>query len=85
MAKKIHRIIRMCISCRDRYEQNELLRIKCEDSLLEYFNGVGRSFYLCDSCLNNEKKLLRSLMRQCKSGDKEKLMNKLKEIIADDR
>ena len=85
MAKNFHRIIRMCISCRDRYSQDELLRLRCNEGSLEIFNGVGRTFYLCDSCLEDEKKLTRSLMRQCKSGDKNKLMNKLKEIITDDR
>ena len=85
MAKKFHRIIRMCISCRDRLSQDELLRIRCSEGSLEVFNGVGRTFYLCGSCLEDEKKLSRALMRQCKSGDKDKLMNKLKEIITDDR
>jgi len=85
MAKKFNPIIRMCISCRARHRQNELLRIKCNESSLEIFDGNGRTFYLCDSCLLDEKKLSRALMRQCKSGDKEKLMNKLKEIITDDR
>ena len=85
MAKKLHQIIRMCISCRSRYTQDGLLRLKCNEGSLEVFNGVGRTFYLCDSCLQDEKKLTRSLMRQCKSGDKDKLMNILKEIITDDR
>jgi len=49
------------------------------------FCGVGRSFYLCKNCMGDEKKLVKSLMRQCRSGDKNKLMNKLKEIITDDR
>ncbi len=85
MAKKFHRVTRMCISCRDKQSQDELLRLRCSEGLLERYIGVGRTFYLCASCLKDEKKLTRSLMRQCKSGDKEKLMNKLKEIITDDR
>jgi len=85
MAKKFHRITRMCISCRERHSQDELLRLRCSEGSLEVYVGVGRTFYLCDSCLKDEKKLLRSLMRQCKSGDKDKLLNKLKEIITDDR
>ncbi len=47
--------------------------------------GNGRSFYLCKDCISQEKKVLKALMRQCKSGDKDRLMNKLKEIIPDDR
>lgn len=32
-----------------------------------------------------KKKALKAIMRQCKSGDRDKYTNKLKEIIADDR
>lgn len=85
MAKIFHLPIRMCISCRDRYEQKLLLRLQCNEGLLEVFTKKGRSFYICKTCLNNEKKLTKSLMRQCKSGDKEKLTTRLKEIITDDR
>ncbi len=85
MAKKFHHITRMCVSCRDKQSQSELLRLRCSEGSLERYVGVGRTFYLCASCLKDEKKLTRSLMRQCKSGDKDKLMNKLKEIITDDR
>ncbi len=85
MAKKFHQPTRMCVSCRGRYPQNELLRLQCENGELSSFKQVGRSFYLCQSCLNEEKKLQKSLMRHCRSGQKDKLMNKLKEIITDDR
>ena len=85
MATKFHTPTRMCISCRDRHPQNTLLRLQCKEGSLESFNGKSRSFYLCKSCLENEKKLTRSLMRQCKSSEKEKLTNRLKEIITDDR
>ena len=85
MAKNFYQASRMCISCRKRDFQQNMLRLRCIDGNIEIFNGSGRTFYLCNDCLKDEKKLLRSLMRQCKSGDKEKLMNKLKEIITDDR
>ena len=85
MAKKFYQPSRMCVSCRERFQQKDMLRLQCIDGNLEVFRGFGRTFYLCNDCLKDEKKLLRSLMRQCKSGDKEKLMNKLKEIITDDR
>ena len=85
MAKKFHQPTRMCVSCRNRYPQFELLRLQCEGGELSAFSQVGRSFYLCQSCLNGEKKLLKTLMRHCRSGEKDKLMNKLKEIITDDR
>ena len=85
MAKKFYQVSRMCISCRERVSQQDMLRLQCIDGNLEVFKGLGRTFYLCDNCLIDDKKLSRNLMRQCKSGDKEKLMNKLKEIITDDR
>ncbi|WP_457744200.1 hypothetical protein [Sulfurimonas sp.] len=85
MAKKFHEPIRTCVSCRKKDIQCNLFRLQCENGDLSLFSGVGRSFYLCKSCLKEEKKLLKALMRQCRSGEKDKLMNKLKEIITDDR
>jgi predicted RNA-binding protein YlxR (DUF448 family) len=85
MAKKFHQPIRMCSSCRLRVAQNELIRLQCVDGLLKSFEGFGRSFYICTGCLTEEKKVLKALMHQCRSGDKNGLSNKLKEIITDDR
>jgi predicted RNA-binding protein YlxR (DUF448 family) len=59
--------------------------VQCKDGNLTAFRGTGRSFYLCKYCLEDEKKLTRALMRQCRSSQKDKLMNTLKEIITDDR
>jgi len=85
MAKNIKLPIRMCISCRNRHEQKFLVRLQCTEGSLKAFHKNGRSFYICRLCLDNEKKVIKSLMRQCKSGDKDKLRNRLKEIITDDR
>jgi len=85
MAKKFNQPQRMCVACRQRDTQSNLLRLRCENSQLSLFKGIGRSFYICKVCLDNEKKVSNSLMRQCKSGDKTKFMNTLKEIITDDR
>ncbi len=85
MAKKFHLPIRMCVSCRDRQEQKLLVRLQCNEGSLEAFRNNGRSFYICHTCLSNEKKLIKALMRQCKSGNRDKLTNRLKEIITDDR
>jgi len=85
MAKNFHLATRMCVSCRDRQEQSKLLRLCCFDGEISLFSGKGRSFYLCSSCQEDDKKLSRALMRQCKSSQREQLMNKLKEIITDDR
>lgn len=85
MSKKFHLPIRMCISCRNRYEQKLLVRLQCEEGELKAFQSSGRSFYICETCLLNEKKIIKSLMRQCRSGEKDKLVIRLKEIITDDR
>ena len=85
MAKKLNQPIRMCISCRERYNQNELHRLKCFEGSLEKHDGIGRSFYICKTCLEDEKRILKSLMRQCRSGEKDKFTSRLKEIITDDR
>lgn len=85
MAKKFKQPLRMCISCRQRDAQNKLLRLQCENSQLSLFRGIGRSFYLCRLCLEDQKKVLKALMRQCKSSEKDKFSNILKEIITDDR
>ena len=85
MAKKFHQPNRMCVSCRERDIQDNLTRLKCENGLLDVFNGKGRSFYICKTCMVDEKKVLKALMRQCRSGDRDKITNRLKEIITDDR
>jgi len=85
MAKKFHQATRMCLSCRVRDFQSKLIRFCCIDGELSSFNGEGRSFYFCKTCQEDEKKLSKALMRTCRSGDRERLINKLKEIITDDR
>jgi predicted RNA-binding protein YlxR (DUF448 family) len=85
MAKKFYQPTRMCVSCRLRDSQKNLIRLQCIDGTVERFSGSGRSFYLCLACIDDEKKVIKSLMRTCKSGDRERLMNKLKEIIAHER
>jgi len=85
MAKKFHQPIRMCISCRKREYQKDLKRFLCKKGKIEPFLKEGRSFYLCHECLEVDKKLKKALMRICKSANKDKLLNKLKEIITDER
>jgi len=85
MVAKLHLPIRMCVSCREREIQDKLYRLQCIDGSIEKFKKSGRSFYLCNNCLYQEKKVLKALMRQCRGGDKDKFMNRLKEIITDGR
>ncbi len=56
--------IRMCVACRMRQPQRDLLRLKSfEDQIME-FDGTGRSFYVCGNCLKNgEKKLLKAILK----------------------
>jgi len=60
--------IRMCISCRTRYAQNTLLRLKLLDKEVLIFNGTGRSFYLCEACVNNQKKV-KGLVKRLKQDE----------------
>jgi len=49
--------IRMCIACRSRHPQNTLIRLKQSGKEVVAFDGLGRSFYLCDKCEKKEKKV----------------------------
>ena len=72
---------RMCIACRSRQPQNTLIRLKQEDKEIVAFNGKGRSFYLCDVCVNNEKKI-KGLVKRLKQ-DEERFIKLLKELTTD--
>jgi len=71
--------IRMCIACRSRYPQNTLIRLKVEGKDIVAFDGKGRSFYLCDICSANEKKI-KGLTKRFKQ-DEECFVKLLKELI----
>ncbi|EES90187.1 DUF448 domain-containing protein [Helicobacter canadensis] len=74
--------IRMCVVCRERFEQRQLIRLQYKDSKLSLFNGQGRSFYICKNCQNTPK-LINSIARICKIDKKykENLKESLKEIF----
>jgi len=74
----------MCIVCRKREEQHLLLRLQCRERVLHPYGGQGRSFYLCPECFTS-KQTAKALARQCKSGETQRLLTELKEIITDDR
>jgi len=71
--------IRMCIACRSRHPQNTLIRLKLEGKDVVAFDGRGRSFYLCDVCSKNEKKI-KGLTKRFKQ-DEECFVKLLKELI----
>ena len=72
---------RMCIACRSRHPQNTLIRLKHEDDEIVVSDGKGRSFYLCDMCVKNDKKI-NGLVKRFKQ-DKERFTKLLKELSND--
>jgi len=71
--------IRMCICCKARFEQTSLIRLQCIDKQLTTFQKSGRSFYLCQGCCDNTKRVLNSIYRQCKNKADYEIQ--LKEIV----
>lgn len=72
---------RMCIACRSRLPQNTLIRLKQEGSEVVGFDGKGRSFYLCDICIRNEKKI-KGLVKRFKQDAEQ--FTKLLEALANE-
>ena len=75
--------IRTCISCRGKFTQKMLNRLQCIDKMLTKYTGTGRSFYICNDCLEQTGKLEKALYRHCKNKDK--YIVQLKEILIDGR
>ena len=71
--------IRMCISCRDRKPQSSMLRLKMDDKDIIAYDGSGRSFYLCDVCSKNQKKI-KGLIKRFKQ-DEERFFKLLEELM----
>lgn len=69
----------MCIACRNRHPQNSLIRLRQVENDVVISDGKGRSFYLCDSCSTNEKKI-KGLVKRFKQ-DKERFTKLLKELV----
>jgi len=76
----------MCIQCRQRQAQDSLLRLQCKEKKIEAFDGIGRSIYVCVSCIENPK-LIKQLAGRCKCSKDlhEEIGSLLKELRADDR
>ncbi|CAM3559874.1 MULTISPECIES: DUF448 domain-containing protein [Helicobacter] len=74
--------IRMCIVCRNRFPQAQLIRLQYKDSVLKCHQGAGRSFYLCSSCKETPK-ASDSIAKICKldKKHKENIKFALKEIF----
>jgi len=73
--------IRMCITCRSRHPQNTLIRVKLSGQEVIGYDGQGRSFYFCSTCVKNEKKV-KGLVKRFKQ-DEERFVKLLKELVND--
>ena len=71
---------RMCVCCRKKFLQNEILRFCIQENSLKVFDGKGRSFYACFSCLL-ESKNLDKILKIKRIYTTENLLQ-LKEIVA---
>lgn len=72
--------IRMCISCRSRYPQKSLIRLRLLGTEVVQYNGTGRSFYLCRMCIENQKKV-KGLVKRFKQ-DSERFTKLLTELTS---
>jgi len=70
--------IRMCIACRSRHPQKSLLRLQQQGKDVTAYGAKGRSFYLCESCCKNEKKI-KGLTKRFKQ-DKEQFVDLLETL-----
>ena len=50
--ENVKKPIRMCVACKKRDLQKNLIRLQCKKDDLTYFSGIGRSFYVCYNCIN---------------------------------
>ncbi len=69
----------MCITCRSRHPQKSLIRLKQDGKEIVAFDGTGRSFYLCESCVKDEKKC-KGLAKRFKQ-DPEQLARLLETLV----
>jgi len=88
----LKKILRTCVVCRGKFEQKELLRLKCSNKKLSFHDNIGRSFYICNECktfletdINGKdyKKIEKSLCKECKNKDK--YVTQLKEMLTNVR
>ena len=63
MAKPMNKPIRMCIACRARDFQNNLLRFQIIEKKVIQFSGNGRSLYICNICLNKKNKKIINMFK----------------------
>ena len=68
--KKKSPVMRKCISCRETYERNNLLKITKDHKLgISFYKGMGRSAYICKSkkCYTDSK-IIKKLQKALKTN-----------------
>ncbi len=55
--------IRMCIGCKRRYLQSQLNRFQVKNKKLIKFSGFGRSFYICNECIEKREKKIFNILK----------------------
>jgi predicted RNA-binding protein YlxR (DUF448 family) len=56
----------MCVSCRKRAYQKELIRLQKNGDTANIYSGSGRSFYICKDCIKNDKHILNKISGRLK-------------------
>jgi len=73
--------IRMCIACRERELQKKLIRLQQNNNNIFPYTGQGRSFYLCEICSTDERKIKGLTKRfRLSTDDSERFVKYLKEL-----
>ncbi len=87
MTNKLNYPIRMCIICKGRFVKSKLFRFQIKEQCIIAFSGHGRSFYICEQCLNiDQKRLQKALSSRCNFVIKiDDCGKKLKEIATNGR
>lgn len=87
MAGKFNYPTRMCIICKNRFQQANLYRYQVKDGDVIPFSKIGRSFYICKTCLHeNDKRLAGILKHKYKiNSQMESCVKRLKEIATNGR
>jgi predicted RNA-binding protein YlxR (DUF448 family) len=67
--------IRMCVTCKKRDFQKNLYILQCKNNEIVKFTGSGRSFYVCNECINS-KKFLKYLSKLCNLKKEEIILQK---------
>ena len=77
--------VRTCVACKIKISQNLLKRYRLVGKNLEHGKGNGRSFYLCDKCIQKDIKILKKIIDKQTKGALGLDAPKLKEILLNEQ